>query len=181
VRGLIFACSGTALLLTLACGGGGGGAAAAPASSPTLSYTNPATAPADWQLVKDSTSTASRVVLDLMAPTETTGQGITLILTVDTSRAAWAAFSSGSYVSGLQYDNLLVNKASLDGAALRIVAAQTGAVSYGSAPVLQVALDLGSGASSGGVSLTGTSEYHTGQGALSATAISIDLGTLSVQ
>jgi hypothetical protein len=177
LKSLILACSGTALLLTLACGGGGAGSVE---NYPTLSYTNPATASADWQLVKDSTSTTSRVVLDLMAPSAAAGQGITLILTVDTTRASWATFSSGSYVSGLAYGDPLVNKASVSGSALRIVAAQTSSVTYGSTPVLQVALAIKSGATSGGASLTGAEAFHTATGATAATAISVDLGTLTV-
>lgn len=174
----ILACSG-GLLLTLACGGG---ASDSVAKAVTLAYTNPATASADWQLVKDSTSSTSRLVLDLMAPTGTSGQGITLILTADTSKATWATFSSGSYVSGLPYATpLLANKASVNGSALRIVVAQdpAGSVTYSSTPVLQVALNMASGAAVGNANLAAKAGYHLDAGTTSS--ITIDAGTLSVK
>jgi hypothetical protein len=179
----ILACSG-ALLSTLACGGG---ASSDVAPAITLNYTNPTTANADWQLVKDSTSSTSRLVLDLMAPTAptvTSGQGITLILTTDTSKATWATFSSGSYVSGLPYATpLLANKASVNGSALRIVVAQNpaGSATYSNAPVLQVALNMASGAAIGSGSLTVASAYHLSRDATSDITSSIDLGTIAVK
>lgn len=133
--------------------------------------------------MKDSTSSTSRLVLDLMAPTGTSGQGITLILTADTSKATWATFSSGSYLSGIHYTPLLADKVSVEGSALRIVIAQQPgtAVTYGSTPVLQVALNVASGAAIGNASLTATAGYHLDGTAASSTPITIDAGTLSVK
>ena len=116
-------------MLALACGGGAdkvsGVESPSPSpSSPTaLVYTNPTDSTA-WRLTHDSASTPAHLILDLMAPSGASGQGVTLILTTDASKAAWHAFSSGSYLQGLVFSSPLVDVASVQGSALRIVAAQ---------------------------------------------------------
>jgi len=162
-------------VLSLACGGAGGG------STPKLVYTAPADT-SSWWLKQDPASTPAFLLLDLMAPAGTSGQGVTLILTADASKAVWHAFSSTSSMEGLVYPGALVSKASVQGSSLRIVAAQDTAVAYtASTPVLQVGLDLASGASAGTVTLTPSAAGHLGAGASAADAITVQVGELQVQ
>lgn len=165
------------LLVSLACGGGGGGSTVA-ATGFAFSAD---TATTNWRLVRDATSTSSHLVLDLLAPTGTSGQGITLILTTDTAAATWAPVTGTSYAVQTLYASPLVDVAKVSGAALRILISQGGGttVSYGTTPVLQVALDLVTGASAGTVTLAATQAAHLGT-ASTPDAITVSAGTLSI-
>jgi len=173
--------AGILLALCLACAGGAG-AGNGQGSTAKLVYAAPADTTA-WWLKLDPASTSTRLILDLMAPAGTSGQGVTLILSADPGKATWHAFTSGSYLQGLIYPGALVSKASVSGSSLRIVAAQASApVAYtGTTPVLQVGLDLATGASAGNAALTPSAAGHLGAGATAADAITVQAGTLQVQ
>ena len=165
--------------LTLACGGGASSTSASKMSS-GLVYTAPADT-SGWWLKKDSASTSTRLVLDLMAPSGVSGQGVTLVLASNAAQAAWHAFGTGVYLQGLAYPSPQVDVTSLQGSTLRVVAGQsTGAVAYGSAPVLQVALDLVSGTLTGAsIPLTVATAGHLSSG--SVEPITVQTGTLAAQ
>jgi hypothetical protein len=131
--------------------------------------------------VRDSTSTSTHLVVDLLAPTGTSGQGITLILTTDTAAATWSYVSGTDYMVQGVYTNPVVNIGIVSGAELRILVSQGGgtAVSYGTTPVVQVALDPVSGASAGTVALTATQAGHLGTSA-TPDAITVNPGSLSI-
>ena len=165
------------LLASLACGGGAG-----TASGPSSGFSfSAASASAGWRLVQDAASTSTHIVLDLMAPSGTSGQGITLTLTTDTTEATWSYVSGTSYAAQAVYPSPTVSLAKVSGASLRILVGQGGAtpVSYGSTPVLQVALDEVSSAASGPVALTASLAGHLGATA-TPSAITVATGSLSI-
>lgn len=79
MRKLLLPISSLLLGLAMACGGGSGGSNAAPATpAKSLSYTDPAGT--GWRLLKDASSTPTRVVLNLVGPSGlmTRGAGFNL-------------------------------------------------------------------------------------------------------
>ena len=78
MRKLGFLISGLLLSLTLACGGGHTSTAPAPSPAKGLTYADPTGT--GWRLVKDPSSTATRIVLNLVGPTglKTRGAGFNL-------------------------------------------------------------------------------------------------------
>ena len=180
--------TGAALLATLACGGGGGGggtitlpASTTPATK--LVYTSP-TDPTAWRLVQDSASTNSRLVLDLLAPTGTSGQGVTLVLTSDTALATWAKVDGTNYADQVIYTSPKAAVASVSGSSLQLLYGQAfqagAAVNYGITPVLQVALNLASSAVTGTVALTTAQGGHLGTTS-TPTAITVSVGALQAE
>ena len=88
--------SALALALVVACGGTA--KPAAPAVSTALEYTNPLGA--GWRLVKDPSSTAGRVVLNLVGPAGEQGRGAGFNLRSD-GTVKFARFENGSYINDL--------------------------------------------------------------------------------
>lgn len=171
----------------MACGGGGGGGGSSTPVSTTpataLVYTPPTAVGGDWQLVLDASSTASRQVLNLMPPVNSSGLGVTLVLSTAPGEASWHAFAPSSYLQNSVFSASplvpLVNVASVQDGALRIVVAEAPGtpVSYGTAPVFQVALDLAAGAVTGTVPLTVTGAGQLGS-STTPTTINVDYGSL---
>jgi hypothetical protein len=179
--------TGAALALTLACGGSTAGASVSTTSATKLVYTDPVSNPSGWQLVNDGLSTDRKIILDLMAPTNAIGEGMSMILTTTSSEASWSHLpkAANHRYAVNAYPNPVVNVATVHGPDLRIVVAQslgTPAVIYGSAPVLQVSLNLASGAVTGAIPVTVTDAGHLGLGNPATPAvITVDVGSLEAQ
>jgi len=96
IRTLSLLTPALALILGLACGGGSHTAAPTPAPVPNpaqgLSYTNPTGS--GWRLIKDPSSTATKIVLNLVGPAglKTRGVGFNLLAPAGVT---FAAFSDG--------------------------------------------------------------------------------------
>jgi hypothetical protein len=177
--------TGTALLLSLACGGGSGGGGSTPASKLTYTFTP---ADTDWRLVKDeAASDATHLYFDLLAPTGASGDGYTLILTSNAVQASWLKVDGSSYATQSVFTpaNLKLNVASVSGGALRIAigqAAGTGtAVTYDSGSLARVGLQLTTGAPVGTVALTATAASHLAGAGTDPVGITVQVGTLKAE
>jgi len=191
--------TGAALLLALACGGGsGGGTPVSTTPASELVYTDPVLVPSAWQLVADASSTNTRLVLDLQPPAGAVGQGVTLTLTLtgNSSAASWHNFGTGAapnYLNNIVYPSPLspTPVSSVLNSALRLVVAQAptaAPVTYGTLPVLQVALDLAPSAVTGAIGITASEGGHLLAAALPVTAatpgpelITVTAGALQAQ
>jgi len=89
-----------ALVFLVACGGGSDPVAPAPGQATSIAYTDPTAATAhDWKLVKDTTSTNTKLVLKLVGPSDGTkyrGAGFTLKLDPTKVKAARFKDASGT-------------------------------------------------------------------------------------
>ncbi|NTW86480.1 MAG: hypothetical protein HGB30_09995 [Holophagaceae bacterium] len=128
-----------------------------------LAYTDPTGS--NYLLKKNtSLSTATHLVLDLVGPAATTGSGISASFTADTTKVAWSNVAStdvsGTYVQNGTAFTLgtgpLILKGKVTNSSLQVVAAQKGTATPVSlnAPLLRLALDLGSGVIPGTITLT---------------------------
>jgi hypothetical protein len=84
------------LITILACGGNGGGSAAAPTTATSLQYTDPSEG--TYKLVKDASSTATHLVLNLKGP-DALLSGVGFYLNADTTKVTWANVSGSSKVT----------------------------------------------------------------------------------
>jgi hypothetical protein len=143
------ACSGLALLVLGGCGGGGGSSASAPAAyASVLSYSNPPLGGYSLQAEPASNHTA-RLVLDLVGPAGTVARGVSFFLTADPAMVAWSPQGSAYAVPGTAFSlgpapQAFVAKAAAGNLQVGIFQ-KSGAATYGSAPLVQVALDLKAG------------------------------------
>ena len=174
-------CVSALVLISLACGGGGSGPNPSPVNANRLVYTNP-TDSSSWRLVRNSSSSDTTLLLDLLAPTGGYGRGVTVVLTADPSLVSWKPVDGTSFIRNGGYAGDLIQKTSLKGGTLGVLLSQKPGVpaSYGVLPVLSVALELKPGARPGAIQFTATQGSHLG---VSATpeAMTIALGTLSVE
>jgi hypothetical protein len=179
--------SGAALLLILGCGGGSGGGGATPRSTvKAIKLVYQAPDSTSWRLVQES-STGQHLVLDLMAPDGTTGQGFTVVLTTDPSNATWSTLDGSHYALQSLFPTAPPNvsqvSVSSSGADLRILFGQPqGTVrSLTGGPVVQVALDLlNPGATVGPVTLTAAAAGYLGSGP-PTTQVTVAIGSLQAQ
>ncbi len=182
--------SGAAFLVTFGCGGGGGGASSSSRSvtaASQLSYQPSGADTTAWRLEQDSTSTATHLVLDLMAPTGTTGQGFTVVLSTDPGNAAWSKPDGSNYALQNLFSSAAPNvsrvSVSASGADLRIVFGQPQgtAKAMDGGPVVQVSLDLlNPGATVGPVTLTASEAGYLGSGP-PPTAVTVSVGNLQAK
>jgi len=156
-----------------------------------LAYTDPTGS--NYLLKKNtSLSTATHLVLDLVGPAATTGSGISASFTADTTKVTWSNVAStdasGTYVQNGTAFTLgtapLILKGKVTGSVLQVAAAQKGTASPVSlnAPLLRLALDLGSGVPLGAITLSSDNTKALvldSAGAL--TSITITVGTLTAQ
>ena len=181
---------GAAALVMMALGagcGGGAGSAAGPEVTPglpaatALSYLDP-TDPGQWRLVRDSGSSASLLILDLLAPAGSSGRGVTFVLAADPAKVAWQAVDGAALVKNLGFSGSPVRRASPQDGGLRVLLAQTPGtpVSYGAAPLLSVALELGGQVEPGTIALAASQAAHLGAAATAET-ITIAVGTLQAR
>ena len=170
-----------ALALLTGCGGGSS-SSSRPTVATALTYANPVTS-ADFNLVQNvAASTSTRLVLDLVAGTTQSSMGVAFFLTVDSTKATWSA-AGGDYVTpGTVLDlgsapKLLASK--VQGGNLQVGLFQKGgtATALGSAPILSVALDLGSGVAPG---TTVALAPQTGKTAVSLSALGATPGTVTI-
>jgi hypothetical protein len=124
-------------------------------------------------------------LLDLLAPTGTSGQGVTVVLTLDPTQATWSKVDGTHYAVQTLFSPPpaagAVGVASVLGSDLRIVFGQAGTpVSYGTSTVVQVALDLASTATAGKVTLTASQGGNLGASA-PPTPVTVSLGSLQAE
>lgn len=82
-----------AWVLLMGCGGGGG-TSSVPATS--IYYSNPGGS--GWRLLKDASSTDTRLVLSLVGPASATASGVALTLQASDTQVTYAKFSDGTYI-----------------------------------------------------------------------------------
>ncbi|GLH72762.1 hypothetical protein GETHLI_12640 [Geothrix limicola] len=177
-----------ALVLLVACGGGSSKPAPKPVTSASkLVYTDPTSG--DYRLVKDSSSTDTHLVLNLMGPsTGTLGRGVAFYLNTDSALVTWSKVASADaeFAQGPLFTDKLKTK--VTGGELQVGSFQKGrgaaAANIGATTVLaHVALDLKTGTTPGAVSLASPADKavlipDTGD---ALTPIAITAGTLLAQ
>ena len=191
MKTLLSACALLALPTFLACGGGGGSTPPPPpATATSLVYTDPTGG--SYKLVKNTASSGSHLVLDLVGPSTGTAMGISVTFTGD-AKTTWVDIPAGGTTAVLMQNGLFtlgsgtpIQKAKATGNILQATVAQkapTAEVSLNGV-LLRVALDLK--ASQGlpqGTALTLTADNAKSQvlagGVL--TPITISVGTLKAQ
>jgi hypothetical protein len=185
----------TTLILTglMACGGGSSTPPPQPNPTPTtatsLVYTDPSSG--TYKLVKNTASTATHLVLDLVGPADT-GSGVSVAFSADATKATWVDVPPGGttallVANGTQFDlgtGTAILKAKANGGALQAVVAQKGITNPASlnGPLLRVALDLKTGQAPDTVAFTADSakcQVIDSTGAIAP--ITVSLGTLAAQ
>ena len=184
---LSFLFGASALMLLLACGGGGNSPKPTPVAS-SLAYTDPTSG--SFQLKKNPASTATKLVLDLVAVNAGNGAGVAFHLTADTTKVNWAKiqdadseFVRNGAVFSLGTDPKAL-KSKVTGNVLQVVVSEKG---LGGSPVLNgtlatVALSLKSGIAPGAVTLdvvSGKAKVLTASGDIDT--LTITKGTLTAQ
>jgi len=176
---------GAALLVILGCAGGGGGGGGTPATQ--LVYKAGVADTSAWQLQQDPATTSTHLVLDLMAPAGTKGQGFTVVLTTDPAYATWSKPDGTHYALQNLFSSAAPNvswsSVSASGADLRIVFGQPQgtAQAMDGGPVVQVSLDLlNPGATVGTVTLTASGAGYLGSGP-PPTAVTVSVGNLQAK
>ena len=160
IRPISLALSGLALSLLVGCGGSSGSSSPAapppPAAAKGLTYANPAGP--GWTLVKDPSSTSTRLVLNLVGPSGLMTRGVGFNIQAPAG-LMFDTFASGLGINDLGAYNLLsatgtagdgepvaLTAALLPGNVLTVGIFQKGqdqpAIDSGAAPLCQIALKL---------------------------------------
>jgi len=189
-RSLILATSAGLFATFLACGGQGSNPSAV--STPEtgqaqkLVYAEPAGS--GYRMVRDETSTASRLVLRLVGPEGAQIRGGVFQLKTDTSKAAWvSAGGSDAYVregSALSLGTgAKLLKSQMSGQTLKAAIYQKGstpAATLGSQPILSVALDLKTGTTKGAIPFS-SPEAQILDAAGKTQTVTVAVGSLSAE
>lgn len=93
------------LLSILACSGGGGSSPAPTPTSTTLQYTDPASG--TYKLVKDASSTAAHLVLNLKGPGGALS-GVGFALEADSTKVTWANLTGSAKVTNTAFTTPVV-------------------------------------------------------------------------
>ena len=93
------------LLTLLACSGGGGSSPAPTPTSTTLQYTDPASG--TYTLVKDASSSAGHLVLNLKGPGGSLS-GVGFVLDVDSTKVTWANVAGSAKVANTAFTTPVV-------------------------------------------------------------------------
>jgi hypothetical protein len=145
-------CSALGLLLLGGCGGGGGAASSSPAAAPAaayatvLSYSNPPLGGYSLQAEPASNGTA-HLVLDLVGPAGTVAQGVSFFLTADPAMVSWSQQGSAYAAPGTVFSlgsapQAFVTQVTAGGGLQVGIYQKSGTATYGSAPLVTLALDL---------------------------------------
>ena len=147
--------AGPALLLLCGCGGGAsapsGPSAPAATYATVLTYTNPPLGGYSLQAEPASNGTA-HLVLDLVGPAGTASQGVSFFLTANPAMVSWSQGSGSAYATPGSVFNLgaapqaFITQVSASGNLQVGLFQKSGTATYGSAPLVSVALDLLPGA-----------------------------------
>jgi hypothetical protein len=129
--------------------------------------------------------------LDLIGPSGTQALGVSFFLTADANRVSWAnsGGATGTYINpGTVFDlgstpQILKDKASGGNLQAAIFQKSKTPVTYGSSPILSIALNLNSGAATGTVSLAATAgkQAQALDGSNAPMNITINVGTITAQ
>jgi len=189
----------TAITIVVLAGCGGGSSSNVAASSGSagsigLSYVNPTLSGDTFALVKDSASTSSILVLDLVGPDRSDSTfpacGVTFGFTLDTTKATWASIANGTlFATSTAAGNTLIQRwldtatgSQLQGiVAYRGLATTVSDIGYASGKVIaKLTLTPVASASSGTVTLadSGQGTYIDNTG--STTSFTVAVGTLSL-
>ena len=178
------------LLGLAACTGGGGGGGAASnqgTSTGTLTYVNPTGYQSQFYqcaLVRDASSTSTRLVLDVIGPTKLSATGLTFAFDVDTAKAVWTTspvVTNGNLLTGVN----VIAQGWVAGGRLQGIVTAKGlgfhVADAGAGIIATITLTAGPGAASGPVSLT-----DSGFGSLMDTSgppagpVAFSVGTLTL-
>ncbi len=146
-----------------------------------LVYTDP-TDTSSWRLVRNGTSTDTHLVLDLVAPAGASGRGVTFVATTDRAQTHWQPMEGAAYTKNVAYTGSLISIGSVQDSNLRVILSQrTGnSQTYGSAPVMSVALDLDPNATPGNVALSVNQAGHLGA-STAPSSMNVAAGSLKAQ
>jgi hypothetical protein len=187
----------TAITIVVLAGCGGSSNVAASSGSTGsigLSYVNPTLSGDTFALVKDSASTASILILDLVGPDSSDSTfpacGVTFGFTLDTTKATWGSIANGTlFATSTAAGNTLIQRwldtatgSQLQGiVAYRGLATAVSDIGYASGKVIaKLTLTPVANASSGTVTLAdgGQGTYIDNTG--STTSFTVAVGTLSL-
>jgi hypothetical protein len=141
--------AGLTILALAACSGGGGGGGQPPVPPKTIADTLTYTAPSGsgLLLLRDASSTSTRLVLNVVGPPSTALSGVAFFLSADQTKVTWANVGSDKVAepSPAFFSNTLV-KAKVSGDVLQAGVFQKGttapATTGASTVLAKVALDL---------------------------------------
>jgi hypothetical protein len=180
--------AGPALLVLCSCGGSGAGSSAAASSyATTLSYVNPPLS--GYSLQAASGNNTSHLVLNLVGPSGSAAQGVSFFLSADPSKVAWSkGTGTPSYATPGNVFNLgatpqaFVTSVSAAGVLQVGIFQKGGTATFGSAPIVTLALDLAATTLAPGTSVALTvpqqAVYVDGTGTVKPFATAIAVGTL---